>query len=145
MEHREPSKRVSVALAIGAVVALIVVAVLVVGFMGMKSKRDAMAAMNARELMIGVITYTTDNGGAFPVRIEQIEPYVGGPASLHDLMTNPRTGQYPGYEYIRPASDIASTPTATIVIHELDESGGHTGGVVARVDGSVVRTAPAGP
>lgn len=65
---------------------------------------------NIYVLLRGIRTYR-DNNGNWPDTLEQIREFTED-VNLADVMTNPLTGDHPGYEYDKPATDaeLATTP-----------------------------------
>ena len=95
-----------------------------------------MSSNNMHQMGIAMANYRAKNGG-WPESLEEISPYLEGEVS--ELMTNPITGDDPGYEYVRPDMNIA--PPKTVVLYQLRDGRRDTTLPVLFADGSVLKIA----
>src|SRR3982750_3660499 len=76
------------------------------------SKKVALSNLNLKQLTLALISYHAAHQ-EWPDSLEQLKPFIeesgpgaaGRDASFSALMTNPLTGDKPGYEYVKPGSD----------------------------------------
>lgn len=54
------------------------------------------------KLQLALYEYAQAHDGEWPDSLDQIKESVGGEAAYQKLITNPVTGDKPGYEYIKP-------------------------------------------
>jgi hypothetical protein len=54
------------------------------------------------KLQLALYEYAKAQEGEWPDSLEQIKEFVGGETAYQQLITNPVTGDKPGYEYIKP-------------------------------------------
>ncbi len=69
-----------------------------------------------KELMLGIMNYRTVHDGRWPDNLSEIEGLMSG-TNFEQLMSNPVTGDNPGYEYVKP-SDSAD-PATTVILYQL--------------------------
>ncbi|MCC7193015.1 MAG: hypothetical protein IT444_09575 [Phycisphaeraceae bacterium] len=96
---------------------------------------------NMRQLSVAIQTYMADNDGAYPAKLDDLSKYVNGQEGLKALLTNPRTGEYPGYGYAQPP-DPKTADATTVLLWELKGGKADPDGAKAYADGRVVRPAP---
>jgi hypothetical protein len=94
--------------------------------------RGIASASNLRQLGIGLQMYLDNNSQAWPDRIEQLKGVMSG---YDAVMVNPRTGDNPGFIYIRPQSgaNAATTP----VLYEAFHGKPDPNGAVLYADGHI--------
>ncbi len=74
----------------------------------------------------------------WPDRLEDIKDFVGGEASLKQLLTNPITGDAAGYVYQKPEADLKN-PAGVAVIFEATKGKKNESGLIGYADGHVDR------
>ena len=88
---------------------------------------------NMKQLALGMLSYRSTIR-KWPDRIEDISREVEGEENLKELMTNPVTGDNPGYEYVKPAGVATSN---TVILYQLRDGKRDPTLSVAYADGSV--------
>ena len=74
------------------------------------------SANQMRELMVGIMNYRSVNEEQWPEDLSEIEGLISD-VDFEQLMSNPVTGDNPGYEYVKP-SDSAD-PATTVILYQL--------------------------
>jgi hypothetical protein len=93
---------------------------------------------NMHKLQLAMIEYATNHDGIWPDRLVQIEDKVGGEAALAKLLTNPLTGDNPGYEYVKPqGKDNDAGFGSQVVLYQIRGGKRDTTLQVGYADGSV--------
>lgn len=79
------------------------------------------------------------NGGDWPDSLDSIKDKFGGEAAWSKLMTNPLTGDHPGYEYVKPEkkSDGSKNDSQQVILYQLRGGKRDTTLKVGYADGSV--------
>jgi hypothetical protein len=95
------------------------------------------------QIAVAIIAYTEANNGAFPKSFDDIKKYLG--ESADKVLTNPLTGENPGYLLEPPAANIndVKKPSTTPMAREAKGGKADPNGWVLYVDGHVSRPAPA--
>ncbi len=104
--------------------------------------KDMQSMSNMRRLSQGLIMYASDHHGNLPDTLDQMPTYFGGEEGLAMLMTNPRTGDKPGYLYVKPAAQKMfqiKHPDTVPLIYELRNGKKDPTGFIAYVDGHVAK------
>lgn len=76
---------------------------------------------NERQLLMAVHMYAAENNGALPADLASLGKYVSKPATIDELLTNPRDPERKdAYVYLRPAEKMSliANPPRTVLIHE---------------------------
>jgi hypothetical protein len=84
-----------------------------------------------KQLAVMVVVYESENG-ALPDRLDQLKQYASD-EGWDDLITNPVTGDKPGYEYVKPATDSANA----VILYQLRGGKRNLTLAVAYANGSV--------
>lgn len=108
-------------------------ALLAGGCGGGEAKKALESTINLRQLTMAVMTYETSNG-SWPENLEQLK---AADATVTSLMTNPLTGDNPGYEYVKPEGELTAGRTNTVVFYQLRGGERDESVAVAYLDGSV--------
>ncbi|MEM8781841.1 MAG: hypothetical protein AAGE65_03205 [Planctomycetota bacterium] len=93
--------------------------------------RGIVSASNLRQIGLSMLTYI-DANGEWPESLEQLEDHVPG---FSALLTNPRTGETPGFIYEKPAD--GAPPSQTPVVWESFNGAKDPNGAVLYADGSI--------
>lgn len=108
------------------------------------AKQQAESSSNLKELSRAVIKFQADNG-AWPETLADLRPVIGTSDVLGvigdgkdyaKLVRNPLTGDDPGYEYVKPPTDV-ETSASTIVLYQLRDGKRDSTIPAAYLDGSV--------
>ena len=99
-------------------------------------------AENSREqmhkLFNGLLASAQKNTGAWPDRLDQVKPYVGGDVEFALLIKNPLTGDSPGYEYAKPPVGMYATDLGQyVILYQLRGGQRDLKAKAAYADGSV--------
>ena len=84
-----------------------------------------------KQLVVMAIHYRVSNR-AWPDRLDQLKRHAAA-ESWDDLITNPVTGDKPGYEYVKPAADSANA----VILYQLRGGKRDLSLAVGHADGSV--------
>ena len=82
---------------------LAMVACALISGCGGQSKGEVASRDNMHRMHSAFMDYSEDNGNAWPASLEDLRPYVD---DFDALMTNPITGDNPGYLYTPPPADL---------------------------------------
>ena len=104
------------------VIAVAVVALIVGGAWYVKSRakqviESAKEAKSRTTMDMFVQTigyYHQSHNQNWPDNLDQVADLLGGKEELDKLMHNPSTGDYPGYEYVKPTRALGSDPEAMV-------------------------------
>lgn len=91
------------------------------------------AMHNMKHLTVATISYHRQHG-KWPQSVDELSPWLKDNGGLRKTMTNPLTGDEPGFEYVRPGATADST---TIVFYQLRAGKRDLSLPVAYLDGSV--------
>ena len=69
-----------------------------------------------KELMLGIMNHRTVNDGRWPEELSEIEGLLPD-RNFEQLMSNPVTGDNPGYEYVEPSD--GTDPATTVILYQL--------------------------
>jgi len=69
-----------------------------------------------KELMLGIMNYRSVNEEQWPEDLSDIEVLISE-VDFEQLMSNPVTGDNPGYEYVKPSDN--ADPTTTVILYQL--------------------------
>ncbi|MEM8739429.1 MAG: hypothetical protein AAGG38_13280 [Planctomycetota bacterium] len=92
------------------------------------------SASNMRQIGIALMQYRDDHRGAFPENLLQLRPYLDG---FDQIMTNPRTGDRPGFIYQPPSHAAGASPANTPILYESYQGQRDLNGAVLYGDGSI--------
>lgn len=107
-----------------------------------ESAKRTMSMSNMRQLLVAMNVYANDYSGAFPAKLDDLVKYVGGgEGGFKHLLTNPVTGEYPGYGYQQP-TDPKTAGATTLVLWELKGGKADPDGAKGFADGHVTRPTP---
>ena len=87
---------------------------------------------NMKMILIAVTNYKQVNNGEWPTQLSELDEFLENSADQY--LTNPLTGENPGYEYVKPEGDV--TPK-TIVLYHLRDGQRAEDLPVGYADGSV--------
>jgi hypothetical protein len=93
--------------------------------------RGIVSASNLRQIGLTLLTYY-EAQGRWPETLEELQDHVPGFAGL---LTNPRTGEDPGFIYEKPAD--GAEPSVTPVVWEAWQGQKDPNGAVLYADGSI--------
>ncbi len=94
--------------------------------------RGIVSASNMRQLGLGLQVYLDQNGQVWPDSLEQLESVMSG---YEQVMVNPRTGEDPGFIYVRPES--GADPTTTAVLYESFQGKPDPNGAILYANGQI--------
>ncbi|MEO1235420.1 MAG: hypothetical protein AAFX76_01385 [Planctomycetota bacterium] len=94
--------------------------------------KGLVSANNMRQIGIALMAYTDDHRGAFPETLLDLRPYL---PQLEQVLTNPRTGERPGFIYVPPPR--GANPSATPVLYESYQGHRDLNGAILYGDGSI--------
>ena len=80
-----------------------------------EAARQAQSANNMHQLGIAIHRFQSREG-AWPASLEDLKPFT---EMYDELITNPVTGDYPGYEYVKPELIRNVVPFDTVVLYQL--------------------------
>ncbi|MGI6302355.1 MAG: hypothetical protein ACOX52_15070 [Verrucomicrobiota bacterium] len=85
--------------------------------------KAAISMNNLKHIALAIHMFAADNDGRLPDSLDELKPYLGG--QFETILTNPITGQRPGYNYKKPASslDEIQNPSQTVILWEATASG----------------------
>lgn len=88
-----------------------------------ENSEAAISMSNLKQIALAIHLYAADNDARLPDSLDQLKPYFSG--QFEKTLTNPITGQYPGYIYKKPAAsmDEIQNPSQTIILWEATVSG----------------------
>jgi hypothetical protein len=69
-----------------------------------------------KELILGIKCYRDVNDGQWPNGLSDIKPFLTD-THFNVLMSNPITGDIPGYEYVKPTDEVDLK--TTVVLYQL--------------------------
>lgn len=74
-------------------------------------------------LQLALYEYAQAHDGEWPDSLDQIKESVGGEESYQKLITNPVTGDNPGYEYVKPTGkpDDPDYDYHQIILYQLNK------------------------
>ena len=104
-----------------------------------KDKEDPKPTANLKMMSTGIMMYRRAYND-WPDTLDQIVSIIAGNSDTKMLLTNPITGDNPGYEYIKPAAD--ADPATTIVMYQLSGGKRDTSLPVLYADYKVNKIAP---
>lgn len=93
------------------------------------------SSSNMRELSQAVLVYAEDHAGQYPESLETLRPIIGERYDV--IMTNPLTGDKPGYELVEPGTTVEMDP-GQVMIYQLRDGNRDTSLPVAYQDGRVL-------
>ena len=96
--------------------------VLVLGVSGCSGDPRDESQVKMNKLQLALYEYAQSHDGEWPDKLEEIKTTVGGEAAYQELITNPVTGDSPGYEYIKPQgkpTDPDYNPRQ-VILHQLN-------------------------
>ncbi len=99
---------------------------------GRQQARGIVSASNMRQIGLGLQIYLDQNGQVWPDRLDQLRNVLSG---YELVMVNPRTGDNPGFIYIRP--EPGAEPTTTAVLFESSQGKPDPNGAVLYADGHI--------
>ncbi len=78
--------------------------------------------IHMNKLQLALYEYAKANDGQWPDSLEEIKDSVGGDQAFQQLMTNPVTGDNPGYEYVKPEGnpEDADYDPHQLVLYQLN-------------------------
>jgi hypothetical protein len=84
-----------------------------------ESAKGIQSLSNMRQIGIAMVAYSNDHNGAFPAKLDDLaEGKYLTADQLKMLLTNPMTGEYPGYAY-EPPADPKTNPQTTVILREV--------------------------
>lgn len=108
---------------------------------------DAWSPLDARKdqslvymgrINISIIIYAIDHEEKLPDSLDQLKLYFND-EMYNRIMTNPVTGENPGYIYIKPAGNLNDTKHNPPMLYEVKDGQPDPDGAVGYADGRVVR------
>jgi hypothetical protein len=97
----------------------------------------AMMMNNMKQILLAMHMYELDNG-KLPDSLDQLDKYLG---ASQQVLTNPVTGEYPGYIYEKPAESLSDikNPATTAILWEAKDGKPNPDGAKGFADGHVQR------
>jgi len=86
-----------------------------------------------------IFIYVDKNDGEWPDSIEQVKDNLDADVQLKEVMTNPATGDNPGYEYVKPKGNWSASDFdgEQVILYQLRDGKRDTSLKVGYADGSV--------
>ena len=96
------------------------------------------AFVNLRQLTLAILEHEAWHRD-MPDSLDQLEQYFESPETFRRIMTNPLTGDYPGYEYIDPGPrrSLVGRSGDTVIMYQLREGQRDLTLPVGFADGSI--------
>ena len=95
-----------------------------------RMEQEFKSAEKMMRLALGIGAYANAHDGKYPDKLDDVKEY----CEYHLLITNPVTGDNPGYEYVKPQEDA---PPGTILLYQLRDGKRDLDLKVTLLDGSV--------
>lgn len=103
---------------IGVVVLLVVGGAIVIDVIrtARMEIRAAESGNNMKQLVAAILQYS-GRAREFPDGLDQIRPLIDGEGGSFDrIMKNPLTGEFPGYEYVKPTTGYLEVDPETVIL-----------------------------
>lgn len=110
---------------------------LLVGLCGCSNPAED-SRQQMHKLQAAMMEYADKHDGQWPDSLEQIKDDLGGDAAFNELMTNPLTGEFPGYEYVKPEGQLSDSGNwQQVILYQRREGQRDTSLKVGYADGAV--------